>query len=128
MRIPAYSEKMMANVEQPSGPGLWLVQSTGRTNPVMVARAVVDDPKHQIPVRVQQGCHSLQGEKIASLQQVEEASGLSISAAQLQSESPQDMLWEMVATGEALDSEEREQLYCLLMEYADIFATNSKDL
>ena len=71
------------------------------------------------------------GKPIASLQQVEEASGLSVSAAQLQSESSQDkdaMLWEMVeATGEALDSEEREQLYCLLTEYADIFAIN-KDL
>ena len=63
---------------------------------------------------------------------MEEASGLSVSAAQLQSESPQDkdaMLWEMVeATGEALDSEEREQLFSLLTEYADIFAIDSKDL
>ena len=137
MRIPAYSEmEMMANLEQPSGPGLWLVEGTGGTNPVMVARAVVDDPKHQIPVRVLNPSNKVvtlyRGKTIASLQQVEEASGLSVSAAQLQSESPQDkdaMLWEMVeATGEALDSEEREQLFSLLTEYADIFAIDSKDL
>ena len=126
----------MAKVEKPSVPGLWAVE--GETDQIMVAHAVVDAPAHQIPVRLLNFSNKVvtlyEGKEIGSLQQADEICGLGVAAVQPRADSEiskdkEKMLWEIVeATGEFLNGLEKEQLYCLLTEYANIFAACSSEL
>ena len=104
----------------------------------MVAHAVVDASAHQIPVRLFNPSNEVvtlyKGKEIASLQPADEIYGLGVAAVQPRADSEiskdkEEMLWEMVeAAGESLNGLEKEQLYCLLAKYADIFAACSSDL
>ena len=137
LQVPAYSEmEVMAKVEKPSVPGLWAVE--GETDQIMVAHAVVDASAHLIPVRLLNPSNKVvtlyNGKEIASLQPADEICGLGVAAVQPRADSEiskdkEEMLWEMVeAAGESLNGLEKEQLYCLLAKYADIFAACSSDL
>ena len=137
LQVPAYSEmEVMAKVEKPSVPGLWAVE--GETDQIMVAHAVVDASADLIPVRLLNPSNEVvtlyKGKEIASLQPADEICGLDVAAVQPRADSEiskdkEEMLWEMVeAAGESLNGLEKEQLYCLLTKYADIFAACSSDL
>ena len=110
----------------------------GETDQIMAAHAVVDAPAHQIPVRLLNPSNEVvtlyKGKEIASLQPADEIHGLGVTAVQPRADSElskdkEEMLWKIVeAAGESLNGLEKEQLYCLLAEYADILAACSSDL
>ena len=74
------------------------------------------------------------GKEITSLQPADEIHGIGVAAVQPRADSElskdkEEMLWKMVeAAGESLNGLEKEQLYCLLAEYADILAACSSDV
>ena len=116
-------------------PGTWIME--GDATPVMVARSLLDSPGAQIPVRLMnpsdQPVTLYKGKKIATLEPVEETLGVAIAAVQTKCpqiiEKKQEILWKLVnSVGESLSETNREELFCLLMEYADIFAESDEDL
>ena len=73
------------------------------------------------------------GDAYIQLTPVEETPGVAIAAVQTKcpqiSEEKQEILWKLVdSVGESLSETNREELFCLLMEYADIFAESDEDL
>ena len=136
LQVPAYSEmEVMANMAQPKAPGTWIME--GDATPVMVARSLLDSPNTQIPVRLMnpsdQPVTLYKGKRIATLEPVEETPGVAIAGVQPKhpqvSEEKQETLWKLVdSVGESLSETNREELFCLLMEYADIFAHAEEDL
>ena len=115
---------------------MWAIE--GETEQIMVAQVVVDASAHQIPLRLLNRSNEIvtlyKGKEIASLQPADEICGLGVAAIYPRADSDiskdnEEMLLEMVeAAGESLKDLEKEQLYSLLAEYADIFAACSSYL
>ena len=134
--VPAHSEmEVLANVAQPEAPGTWIME--GDATPVMVARSLLDSPGAQIPVWLMnpsdQPVTLYKGKKITTLEPVEETPGVAIAAVQTKcpqiSEEKQEIPWKLVdSVGESLSEMNRVELFCLLVEYADIFAESDEDL
>ena len=77
----------------------------------MVANAVVSPNSNEVPVGILNPCDEKVVLKI----------GVSLEC--------QNILWEMVSkVGGHISKSEREQLYSLLLEFADVFSFSSKDL
>ncbi len=150
LKIPAFSEReTMACVIQPIRGGTWLLESAQRNDvPALVAGAVVTpvvggDGAVCVPVRLanptQADITIHQGTRIARAELLEEAQisavhepGTTARASQQGPEialEKQGMLWEAVErTAEDVDQKQKEQLYNLLLGYADIFASSDADL
>ena len=101
---------------------------------VMVAHAVII-PRESIPVRVMnptdQPVTLYRGTRIAQLAEIEEVkdSPVMVSSVQCGTVSPEleEALW-LLAEKASLASEEREKLFLLLLEYADVFALCNDEL
>ena len=136
LQVPAYSEmEVMANLVQPEASGMWIME--GDATPVMVARSLLANPGGEIPVRLMnsgdQPVTLYKGKRIATLEPVEETPALGILAVQPKcpqvTEEKQEILWKLVeSVGESLSEMNKEQLFFLLTEYADVFATSEEDL
>ena len=110
---------------------------SNHATPVMVAHSLLNSPGAQVPVRLMNPSdHPVtlyKGNRIATLEPVEETLGVAIAAVQPKcpqiSEEKQETLQKLVdSVEESLSETNREELFCLLMEYADIFANTDDDL
>lgn len=114
----------------------WLVE--GKRSGVMVARALVEPTNCTIPLRVlnprDQEVTLRKGLCVAELEDilpmdvapVSEGNG---SVSEKPTEDHQKRLWELVDQSErGLSQREKEQLFALLLDYQDLFATGPQDL
>lgn len=143
LTIPANSE-VEVMVEIASGGvvdtpvvGTWLVErgQTGRCD-VLVARAVVCPTGSTVPLRVfnphKEAVRLWKGLKIAQMEPLDkdppitsDTHLLTISAVTEVSPSEHKVLWDIVSTITHLSNSEKELLFVLLMEYADVFSFHS---
>ena len=143
LTIPAESEAEVM-VEVSSGGvgdtpvvGTWLVErgQTGRCD-VLVARAVVCPTGSTVPLRVfnphKEAVRLGKGLKIAQMEPLDkdppitsDAHLLTISAVTEVSPSEHKVLWDIVSNSTHLSNSEKELLFVLLMEYADVFSFHS---
>ena len=143
VRIPTRSLlEVMAVPQEPVLGGNWILDRPARgKRPVLTAAALVQPTRQGIPVRLlnagQDSVTVYKGTCIGQIELTEEnlPSDLSsaISATQpaedQSSEEQQQALWEMVEQqcGSRLTTHQKEQLFQLLLAYADIFATSTTD-
>ncbi|KAL5480079.1 hypothetical protein EMCRGX_G023701 [Ephydatia muelleri] len=117
--------------------GTWLVErgQTGRCD-VLVARAVVCPTGSTVPLRVfnphKEAVRLWKGLEIAQMEPLDKDSPISsdthlltISAVTEVSPSEHKVLWDIVSTITHLSNSEKELLFVLLMEYADVFSFHS---
>ena len=114
----------------------WLVESgSGQRQAVMVARAMVDPVHGKVPVRIlnprAEPVTIQRGTVIAimeSLSKEEPVVVTSVEEGREISENKKKHLWQAVSdVGELLSNKEQEQLYSVLLEYADLFAEKPDD-
>ena len=133
--VPAGSEmEVMVKI---AGPVTWFVGHKSATcNGVMVANAVVSPSSNVVPVRILNPRDEMvvlkKGTQIASMELLEQDPVINISTVMKSAEVSlecQNILWDLVSkVGSHISESEREQLYSLLVEFADIFSFSSKDL
>ena len=117
--------------------GTWLVErgQTGRCD-VLVARAVVCPTGSTVPLRVfnphKEAVRLWKGLEIAQMEPLDKDPPISsdthlltISAGTEVSPSEHKVLWDIVSTITHLSNSEKELLFVLLMEYADVFSFHS---
>ncbi|KAL5496553.1 hypothetical protein EMCRGX_G012859 [Ephydatia muelleri] len=136
--VPAGSEmEVMVKIAGPVTNGTWFVGHKSATcNGVMVANAVVSPSSNVVPVRILNPRDEMvvlkKGTQIASMELLEQDTVINISTVMKNAEvSPecQNILWDLVSkVGSHISESEREQLYSLLVEFADVFSFSSKDL
>eukprot|EP00731_Ephydatia_muelleri_P035547 Em0135g2a len=105
-------------------------------NGVMVANAVVSPSSNVVPVRILNPRDEMvvlkKGTQIASMELLEQDPVINISTVMKNAEVSlecQNILWDLVSkVGSHISESEREQLYSLLVEFADVFSFSSKDL
>ena len=143
LTIPAESEaEVMVEISSGGGGdtpvvGTWLVErgQTGRCD-VLVARAVVCPTGSTVPLRVfnphKEAVRLGKGLKIAQMEPLDkdppitsDAHLLTISAVTEVSPSEHKVLWDIVSNSTHLSNSEKELLFVLLMEYADVFSFHS---
>ena len=139
-RIPAFSEmELVGRAQIPLNEGEWLVErtQTDQRLPVLVAQAVVTPKASGFPVRIlNPSDHAVtlnKGKEIATMEIVQDVQVLGAGKKKRQEQDlPRvnaEVLWEMVErSGAHLSEREQEQLFQLLVEYSDIFASSSMDL
>eukprot|EP00731_Ephydatia_muelleri_P025604 Em0017g687a len=121
----------------PAEIGTWLVErgQTGRCD-VLVARAVVCPTGSTVPLRVfnphKEAVRLWKGLEIAQMEPLDKDPPISsdthlltISAVTEVSPSEHKVLWDIVSTITHLSNSEKELLFVLLMEYADVFSFHS---
>ena len=117
--------------------GTWLVEmgQTGRCD-VLVARAVVCPTGSTVPLRVfnphKEAVRRGKGLKIAQMEPLDkdppitsDTHLLTISAVTEVSPSENKVLWDIISNSTHLSNSEKELLFVLLMEYADVFSFHS---
>ena len=136
--VPAGSEmEVMVKIAGPVTNGTWFVGHKSATcNGVMVANAVVSPSSNVVPVRILNPRDEMvvlkKGTQIASMELLEQDPVINISTVMKNAEVSlecQNILWDLVSkVGSHISESEREQLYSLLVEFADVFSFSSKDL
>ena len=136
--VPAGSEmEVMVKIADPVTNGTWFVGHKSATcNGVMVANAVVSPRSNVVPVRILNPRDEMvvlkKGTQIASMELLEQDPVINISTVMKSAEVSlecQNILWDLVSkVGSHISESEREQLYSLLVEFADVFSFSSKDL
>ena len=140
--IPPYSElETMASAAMAGADGVWLVSGLDLSLPVLIAAAVVSCAQgREIPIRMinpsASGVTIYKGTRVAMAEEMEEWMLASITEAESApnknstvTAQKQQILWQMVEQCEEdLSTEQKEQLYHLLLAYADIFADGSDEL
>ena len=141
VRLPACSEmELMVKTPGDVAGKTWILEtSNSKKSPVAVARAIVCPAGEKVPVRLLNPRDEVvtvtNGTPIAVMEEIEEP----IAGANAVGEAPsttaevpseqQKTLWDMVvAAGSSLNSIQQEQLFFLLLEFADVFAFNPNDL
>ena len=140
LQIPPRSEvEVMAKIPEVATGGTWLVEGSQKEhNAVLVARAVVTPERREVPVRLlnvrEEQITVKGGTTIAQMDAVQEEHVTSTISAIQESggaeipEEKRQLLWEVVMrSGENLSEPEREQLFSLLLDYDDIFASSPDD-
>ena len=137
VRLSPYSElELMVKVPvESSAPFTWLVESVSGKRPVDVARALVVPTDGRIPIRLLNSRNELiklaKGRTIAVMESLpDELLPETICAVGDKSEvtDKKKQLWQMVLeTENKLTDEERQQMYHVLVEYADLFAERPDD-
>ena len=135
--VPPLSEmEIMVQVPQVDTPTTWLMEPNGdQRHAVVVARAVVDPRTGRVPVRIlnprAETVTVHKGSTIAVMEPLLEedvAMVASVSKNPEVSEEKQRQLWQTVSdVGKTLSLEEQKQLYAVLLEHADLFATGPDD-
>eukprot|EP00731_Ephydatia_muelleri_P034875 Em0083g2a len=136
--VPAGSEmEVMVKIAGPVTNGTSFVGHKSATcNGVMVANAVVSPSSNVVPVRILNPRDEMvvlkKGTQIASMELLEQDPVINISTVMKNAEVSlecQNILWDLVSkVGSHISESEREQLYSLLVEFADVFSFSSKDL
>ena len=136
--VPAGSEmEVMVKIAGPVTNSTWVVGHKSATcNGVMVANAVVSPSSNVVPVRILNPRDEMvvlkKGTQIASMELLEQDPVINISTVMKNAEVSlecQNILWDLVSkVGSHISESEREQLYSLLVEFADVFSFSSKDL
>ena len=135
LTIPPQSE-MEVLLEVPHGlrptTTTWLVEPIQEKRPVEVARALVTPVEGQIPVRLlntrSDSIQISKGKTIAVLEPVAQDSISAVKENCGVSGEKRAQLWEKVLeVGDTLSKEEQQQLFMVLLEYADIFAEHPDD-
>ena len=131
--VPPSSEMEVMVKQASPGIGTWMVETdTSCRTGVMVARSLVcTNSSSLVPIRLLNSANNSvvlrKGMKVASMSQLhEDCTTQNISAVIPLSQGDQEALWSMVCKGgDHLNDGEKELLFHLLMEYADVFAFNS---
>eukprot|EP00731_Ephydatia_muelleri_P010034 Em0005g620a len=134
--VPPSSEMEVMVKQASPGIGTWMVETdTSCRTGVMVARSLVcTNSSSLVPIRLLNSANNSvvlkKGMKVASMSQLhEDCTTQNISAVTEHiplSQGDQEALWSMVCkVGDHLNDGEKELLFHLLMEYADVFAFNS---
>ena len=136
--IPAASEvELMVHLATPVAKGTWLVTGdTSTRHGVMVARALVCPNSKPVPVRVvnprEENVVLKKGTQIAHAELLEQDPVIEISSVSEKlkiSQEDKSILWEMVSrVGDQVYMSDKEKLYSLLLEFADVFSLSSKNL
>ena len=139
--IPSGSElEVMARVLGTPPAGTCLLESTQRHLPLEVARALVDPTEGAVPVRLLNPSAAsitmYEGQSLGTLEQVTSPEDIPVASIKTTTvaEEPQlqkdkeALLWEMVdQAASRLDASQEEQLFSLLVGYADVFAGSPED-
>ena len=126
--------ELMVKTAGPVTNGTWVVgNKTPIHQGVMVASAVVSPNSIEVPVRIlnprDEKVVLKKGTQIASMELLEQDPVMNISTVMKNHGVSLNILWEMVSkVGGHISKSEREQLYSLLLEFADVFSFSSKDL
>ena len=134
--VPPSSEMEVMVKQASPGIGTWMVETdTSCRTGVMVARSLVcTNSSSLVPIRLLNSANNSvvlkKGMKVASMSQLhEDCTTQNISAVTEHiplSQGDQEALWSMVCkVGDHLNDGEKELLFHLLMEYADVFAFKS---
>lgn len=137
--VPAGSEmEVMTKQNSASVRGTWIVEGqTSSRIGVMVARGLVrPDGEGLVPVRVlnprDEEIVLKKGAEVAKMELIGDDCVLNISAVTRnsnQSREDQEKLWKMVCeVGDHISDTEKEQLFALVVEYADVFSLSSSEL
>eukprot|EP00731_Ephydatia_muelleri_P039226 Em1238g1a len=136
--IPAASEvELMVDLATPVAKGTWVVTgNTSARHGVMVAHAVVCPNAKPVPVRVVNPREEIvvlkKGTEIAHMELLEQDPVIEISTVAEKfniSREDQSLLWEMVSrVGDDVNKDEKEELFSLLLEFADVFSLSTKNL
>ncbi|KAL5502521.1 hypothetical protein EMCRGX_G009314 [Ephydatia muelleri] len=136
--IPAASEvELMVDLATPVVKGTWVVAgNTSARHGVMVAHAVVCPNAKPVPVRVVNPRDKIvvlkKGTEIAHMELLEQDPVIEISTVAEKfkiSREDQSILWVMVSrVGDDVYKDEKEELFSLLLEFADVFSLSTKNL
>ena len=116
--------------------GVWMVENDPKlSHGVIVARAVTCPLEGLVPIRIlnprECSIELKKGTELAKMDNIEQDSKLNVSVtkASRESSTTNQLLWELVnKVGDCLGTKEKEQLYVLLQEYADVFCFRSNEL
>ena len=118
----------------------YIVETNQTKNTFVAARALVNPTTGAIPVRLLNPCSEAttiyKGTKIATLEEVVEPdspiSAVTVTNESRDTNSQTDLnaaLWNIVSSSDTeLDSNQQQDLYRLLLEFHDVFATGQHDL
>ena len=139
--VPPYSElEIMAVIPTPCMGKPYIVETNQTKNTFVAARALVNPTTGAIPVRLLNPCSEAttiyKGTKIATLEEVVEPdspiSAVTVTNESRDTNSQTDLnaaLWNIVSSSDTeLDSNQQQDLYRLLLEFHDVFATGQHDL
>eukprot|EP00731_Ephydatia_muelleri_P027663 Em0019g536a len=115
--------------------GVWMVENDSKlSHGVIVARAITCPSDGLVPIRIlnprECSIELKKGTELAKMDHIEQGSILNVSVTtSRESSTTNQLLWEMVnKVGDCLGTKEKEQLYVLLQEYADVFCFRSNEL
>eukprot|EP00731_Ephydatia_muelleri_P029484 Em0021g7a len=115
--------------------GVWMVENDSKlSHGVIVARAITSPSDGLVPIRIlnprECSIELKKGTELAKMDHIEQGSILNVSVTtSRESSTTNQLLWEMVnKVGDCLGTKEKEQLYVLLQEYADVFCFRSNEL
>ena len=138
LNVPPFSEiEVMATVSRSAASQTWIMEGNmQQRSAVMVARAVVAPDGTEVPVRIlnwrNEPVSIPKGTKIAQLEPVSDVATEVVATASKDAQEISDdhrsRLWELAnQTGDHLTPDQKEQLFTLFLEYADLFATGPDD-
>ena len=136
LEIPPRSEmEVMAKIPGAATEGTWMVEQGEKNSAVLVARALVAPEQEEVPLRLlnvrDESITVKKGTTVAQMDAITMETVTSIvssvkSGADVPGEK-QQLLWRVVENANLPESEQ-EQLFALLLDYADIFASDQDDL
>ena len=138
LHVPPCSEiETMGAVPAMTVHGSWIVEADKQCrSAALVARAIVNPKDGAVPIRLlnprDEAVTIPKGTKVAMMELLpEQTASTPVSSVQERSqgvpEAKQDTLQNLVENASGLNPQEREQLYALLLEYADVFAETPDD-
>ncbi len=137
-QVPPYSElEVMASVSGEARSATYILEGTRLKTAAMVARALVSPTDGKVPVRLlnprSEPITVYSGTKVATLEAADEmplqVAGVTGAREPKVSAEKQAMLWDMVCKSDTeLSEAQKQQLFALLLEHADVFASDRNDL
>jgi len=138
LKVPARSEiEVMVKAPKAVTEGSWIVEGCGeKQKALLVARSIVCPGQQEVPIRLMNARDDdvviKKGTLVAQMEAVEDPPVSTVNAVEEEATSADEckkkVLWEMVSRCDELPDDDREMLYLLLLEYADVFASNPEDL
>ena len=136
LKVPAYSEvEVVAKVPRAASNRSWIVEGEVDQKAVLVARSIVHPEGQEVPLRLlnprKDPITAKSGTVVAQMEFIEDPSESPVCAVNEDSipvpEGKRKMLWDLANEGDGLDDGEREKLFLLLVEFADVFASDPVD-
>ena len=136
LKVPAYSEmEVVAKVPRAASNRSWIVEGEVDQKAVLVARSIVHPEGQEVPLRLlnprKDPITAKRGTVVAQMEFIEDPSESPVCAVNEDSipvpEGKWKMLWDLANEGDGLDDGGREKLFLLLVEFADVFASDPED-